>query len=192
MKKHLILTALILTLCASNILAADFKVDTEHSQVLFKIKHLGISTVSGRFDDFEGSYSFDPEKIMDSTAEFSLQVESINTNSPKRDGHLKSADFFDTATYPTLTFKSHKISDSKDDHFKLQGDLTMHGVTQPVVFDVSYQGADDSWGKHRTAFTASAVINRFDYGLEFNKLTEAGSLVVGKEVTITLEIEGVQ
>lgn len=191
MKKFLALT--LATLLSSTCWAADYQIDPTHSSVTFKVKHLAISSVPGRFGELSGTFSFDPAKIEASKAQATLSVSSINTMDAKRDDHLKGPDFFDASKYPSITFKTNKVDKVSDAAFKAHGDLTIHGVTKPVTLDVTYGGsAKDPWGKERAAFEARTVINRKDFGLTWNKTIETGGLVVGDEVQIALEIEGVK
>lgn len=176
-----------------NSFAAKYKIDSEHSQVLFKVKHLGISNVTGRFNNFTGSFDYDPDNVKASSAEATIEVESVDTDNKERDDHLRSDDFFSAGKHPLMSFKSKGISNVNGESFKLTGDLTINGVTKPVTLDVEVGGvATDPWGATRAAFEASTKINRKDFGLNWNKLLETGGLVVGDEVKITLEIEGVQ
>lgn len=172
---------------------AEYAIDTAHSQVIFKVKHLAISTVTGRFDTFEGSYAFDSEDISKSSVETSIVASSINTNEKDRDDHLRSDDFLDVEKYPNITFKSKSINKGKGNDFQIVGDLTIHGVTKEVTLDAEYEGsAKDPRGNERSAFTANGEISRKDYGMTWNKVLEAGGFVVGDEVKITLEIQGVR
>jgi len=173
---------------------AEYMIDPDHSQVIFKVKHLAISTVTGRFDLFEGSYSLDSENISNSSVETTIVASSINTNKQKRDDHLKSNEFLDVEKYPNITFKSKEIKKGDGNKFQIVGDLTIHGVTKEVTLDAVYEGhiASDPWGKERTAFIANGEINRTDFGMTWNKALEAGGFVVGDEVRITLEVEGIK
>ena len=173
---------------------AEYMIDPDHSQVTFKVKHLAISTVTGRFDLLEGSYSVDLENIANSTVDTSIVASSINTNKKKRDDHLKSAEFLDVEKYPNITFKSKEIKNGDGNKFQMVGDLTIHGITKEVTLDAVYGGhvASDPWGIERTAFIASGVINRKDFGMTWNKALEAGGFLVGEEVRITLEVEGIR
>lgn len=173
--------------------AADYAIDSSHSSIGFKVKHLAISSVPGTFSEFKGTFSYDPKNVAASKAEAHIVVKSIDTSDAKRDDHLRAADFFDESKYPTITFKSQKVEGVSESEFKAHGDLTIHGVTKPVVLDVTYGGsAVDPWGKERAAFVATTKINRKDFGLTWSKTLETGSLVVGDEVSITLEIEGIK
>jgi polyisoprenoid-binding protein YceI len=173
--------------------ATDYSIDSSHSSIGFKVKHLAISSVPGTFSEFKGTFSYDPANVAASKAEAEITVKSIDTSDAKRDDHLRAADFFDAPKYPTITFKSKKVEGVSASDFKAHGDLTIHGVTKPVVLDVTYGGsAVDPWGKERAAFVATTKINRKDFGLTWSKTLETGSLVVGDEVSITLEIEGIK
>ncbi len=173
---------------------AEYMIDPDHSQVIFKVKHLAISTVTGRFDLFEGSYKLDSDNIVNSSVDTSIVASSINTNKQKRDDHLRSDEFLDVEKYPNITFKSKEIKKGDGNKFQIVGDLTIHGVTKEVTLDAVYEGhvASDPWGKERTAFIANGEINRKDFGMTWNKALEAGGFVVGDEVRITLEVEGIK
>jgi len=191
MKK--IVIGLMMSLVAGNCWATDYVIDSTHSSVVFKVKHLAISSVPGRFGDVAGKFSFDPAKVEASMAEATIKATSINTMDPKRDDHLKGADFLDVAKFPAIQFKTTKIEKVSDTAFNAHGDLSIHGVSKPVVLAVTYGGAaKDPWGKERAAFEAKTTINRKDFGLTWSKTLETGGLVVGDDVQITLEIEGVK
>ncbi|MBI4372437.1 MAG: YceI family protein [Candidatus Omnitrophica bacterium] len=173
-----------------SVFAATYKVDPDHSTVSFKIRHI-LSNIQGYFRQFEGSFEYDPAKPETWKAEATIQAASIDTNVEKRDNHLRSADFFDVAKYPTITFVSAGASDITVTSAKLNGILTMHGVEKPVVLDLEILGeVKDPWGNKIASFTATTTINRKDFGIEWNKALETGQLLVGEEVTITLEIAG--
>lgn len=171
----------------------SYAIDPDHSQVIFKVKHMGISTVTGRFDLMEGSYTFDDKDVSNSSVETTIQTASVNTNKQKRDDHLKSPDFLNVDKYPTITFKSKEVKKGDGDDFTIVGDLTINGVTKQVELDAEYGGkAVDPMGNERTAFTAETKINRKDYGLTWNKTLDSGGLVVGDDVKIELEVEGIK
>ncbi len=170
--------------------AAAYKLDEDHTSVTFKIKHL-FSYVSGNFGKFEGTIEYEPGKPETWKTEATIQAASINTNVEGRDKHLKSADFFDAAKYPTITFKSTGVSDVTESSAKLVGDLTIHGVTKPVTLDLEILGvAKDPWGNTVAGFQAAITINRKDYGLTWNKAVETGGVLVGEEVEITIDAAG--
>jgi polyisoprenoid-binding protein YceI len=171
----------------------EYIIDPDHSQVMFKVKHMGISTVTGRFDDFEGTYGFDEEDLSKSNVETVIRTTSINTNKTKRDDHLKSPDFLDVEKNPTIIFKSKEIKNVNGEDFEIVGDLTINGVTKEVVLDAEYGGkATDPMGNERSAFTAETTIDRKDYDITWNKTLDAGGVVVGDDVKIVLEVEGIK
>jgi polyisoprenoid-binding protein YceI len=185
--------ALLLLGATGNSFAATYKIDPSHSTVGFKVKHLGISKVPGSFAEFTGTFTFDPSKIEDSKADAVISVKSVDTSDKKRDDHLRGEDFFAADKFPNISFKTTKIEAVIGQGFKATGDLTIRGITKPVSLDVSFTGAaKDPWGKERAAFSATTKINRKDFGLTWSKVLETGGLVVGDEVEILIEIEGVK
>ena len=172
--------------------AATYKIDPGHSAVGFKIRHL-FSNVPGRFDRYEGAVEYDPKNPSSWAASATIQIASINTNAEARDQHLKSADFFDAEKFPVMTFKSTGVAGAAENGAKLNGDLTLHGVTKPVTLDLQIHGSGkDMQGKVRAGFTATAKINRKDFGVAWNKVMEGGGLVLGDEVDITIDVEAVE
>lgn len=167
-----------------------WKLDTSHSQVHFTVKHLMISNVRGSFGTFDGTFTIDEQNLANSRVEGSIETASIDTNEAQRDAHLKSADFFDVETYPTMTFRSTRIAAVDDDEYEVTGDLTIRDTTQPVTFKVTDEGtARDPWGNERRAFSADATINRKDFGLNWNVALETGGVLVGEKVKIHAEVE---
>jgi polyisoprenoid-binding protein YceI len=190
-KKILIVTA-IFVFSAQLVSAAVYKVDSVHSQVQFTVDHLMFFKVSGTFNDYQGEIEADSATKTLKSARATIQVSSLDTREKKRDDHLRSADFFDAANHPEMTFVSKKI-EGEGDALVVYGDLTMRGTTKEVVLKGSFRGENtDPWGNVRAGFSASTVINRRDYGLNWNKALETGGFVVGDNVTISLEIEAVQ
>jgi polyisoprenoid-binding protein YceI len=171
-----------------------WQIDPAHSAAHFSVRHLMISNVRGEFTKLSGSALIDPVDPSKSSVEITIDAASINTREPQRDDHLRSADFFDVANHPTLTFRSTQVAALGADNFKLTGDLTIRGVTKKVAFDVEgpTPAVKDPWGNVRAGVTATAKINRKDFGVAFNALTEAGGVVVGDEVKITIEAELIQ
>ncbi len=189
--KRLLIAGLVLTGLAVSSRAATYKIDADHSSVTFKIRHL-LGKVSGHFDKYEGTFDYDPKNVAGFKASATIDATSINTGTPKRDDHLRSPDFFDVQKYPTIKFQSTKVSDVKDNKAKVTGDLTMHGVTKPVVIDVELLGtAKDPWGNQRSSLSGTTTLKRGDFGLTWNKAVESGGMLVGEDVEIDLEIEGV-
>ena len=175
---------------ASSAWATTYAVDKEHSTISFKVRHL-FSKVQGTFNDFEGTFDYVPDHPEQWKAQTTIQVASIDTHVEKRDRHLRSADFFDAAQYPTITFRGTEVTEATPTSAKLHGLLTLHGVEQPIVLNVAILGAGkDPWGNIRSGFTATAAINRKDFGLAWNQTLETGQLLIGEEVEIVLEVEG--
>ncbi|MFA6247741.1 MAG: YceI family protein [Mucilaginibacter sp.] len=163
--------------------------DPMHSEVQFKVKHLVISTVSGFFKTFEGELTTENEDFIGAEIDFSLDVNSIDTTQPQRDEHLKSAEFFDAATYPKITFKSTSFTADGDD-YKLVGNLTIKDVTKPVTLAVEYGGnAGDFYGNTKAGFEVTGKINRKEFGLTWDGVTEAGSIVVGEDIKLSMNIQ---
>ena len=194
MRKTRSFMAVLFVLASTAVLAADvYDIDVAHSQVGFTVKHLGISTVPGKFEKFSGTITLTREDPAAAKVEATIDATSIDTGVETRDKHLKSPDFFDVARFPELKFVSTKNSPLKDGRFVMEGKLTMHGVTKPVKMDVQFGGkAKDPWGGERAAFTASTTINRKDFGVSYNKVLDNGGLMVSDEVNITLQIEAVK
>ena len=164
--------------------------DPMHSEVQFKVKHLVISTVSGFFKSFEGSLTNENDNFEGASIEFSLDINSIDTNQTQRDEHLKSAEFFDAAQYPHIKFQSASFTKTGNDEYKLTGNLTIKDVTKPVTLDVEYGGsADDFYGNTKAGFEVSGKINRKDFGLTWDGVTEAGAIVVGEDIKIIINAQ---
>jgi polyisoprenoid-binding protein YceI len=172
-------------------LAADYDIDPAHSAASFSVRHLMVSNVRGEFGKVTGSLTLDEKDVTKSSVVATIDATTLNTREPKRDEHLKSPDFFDVAQYPTLTFKSTKVEKAGKGQLKVTGDLTMHGVTKPVVLYVEGPGAEvkDPWGNTKRGFTATTKLNRKDFGLSWNKALETGGVAVGEEVAVTLDLE---
>ncbi len=171
--------------------ATPYVIDQVHSEVGFKVKHLMVSNVRGRFSKFEGMLDLNDKDVTKSKVNVSIDVSSVNTGNEKRDGHLKTADFFDAAKHPTIRFESTQVRRAGKDKLKVTGNLTIRGTTKSVVLVVEgpTQAVKDPWGNTKRGVSASTTISRKAFGLKWNKLTEAGGFVVGDKVTIQLEIE---
>lgn len=171
----------------------NWKIDKVHSNVRFSVPHLVISEVEGSFKDFLGSISTTKPDFTDANVNFTIGVNSINTDNEMRDNHLKGDDFFNAAEYPDMTFKSTSFKKIAGSKYELTGNLTIRNVTKAVKFDVVYGGtAKDGYGNTKAGFKATSQINRFDYNLKWNALTEAGGATVGKDITIEMRLEFVQ
>ena len=169
-----------------------FEIDKNHSTAGFKVRHL-FTQVTGRFDDVSGTVTWDEAAATQSSVALTIQAASINTSHEKRDEHLRSADFFDAAKYPTLAFKSTKIEKTdKANMFKVHGDLTMRGVTKPVVIDLEVMGFGSASGGRVAGFNATTKINRQDFGITWNKTLDSGGTLLSDEVTIEFPIEAVK
>lgn len=169
-----------------------WKIDPAHTHVEFAVKHMMISTVKGRFSDVTGEILLDEGTLPNSKLNIDVNVASIDTREPQRDTHLRSADFFDIEKFPKMTFRATVIEGPLD-QFKLTGDLTIHGVTRPVTFDVAHEGrGKDPWGGERIGFSATGKIKRSDFGLTWNAALETGGFLVGDDVKITLDVEAVK
>ncbi|MFZ9859344.1 MAG: YceI family protein [Roseiflexaceae bacterium] len=170
-----------------------WNIDTSHSEILFTVRHMMISNVRGQFNKFSGTINLDEATPTNSSVDVSIDVASINTRDEKRDGHLTSPDFFDAATYPTITFKSTKVEKTGDTTGKIHGDLTIKGVTKAVTLDATFMGkAKSPWGTTSAGFNASTKINRTDFGLTWNVALETGGILVGEEISINIELEAVE
>jgi len=169
----------------------SYNIDPSHSTVGFVARHLMITKVRGRFTSFSGSITIADDRLS-SSVNASVDLSSVSTGDEQRDGHLKSGDFFDVDKTPEMTFASTGIKADGDD-FKLAGDLTIRGVTKPVTFDIEFEGMQgDPWGGTRAGFTASADVNRKDWGLDFNIPLDGGGFVVGDKIKIELDIQAVK
>lgn len=168
-----------------------WNIDPVHSVAEFKVKHMMISNVKGQFPKVTGALTLDELDLTNSHVEASIEAASIETRDEQRDAHLKSADFFDVEKFPTLSFKSTSISLIRDGELAVEGDLTIRGVTRKVRFSVEgpTPPAKDPWGNTRVAVSATTKINRKDFGLTWNAALEAGGILVGDEVTITLDVQ---
>jgi polyisoprenoid-binding protein YceI len=174
--------------------ASTWKIDPVHSVAEFKVKHMMISNVKGQFTAVTGAVTLDESDITASQVEATIDAASINTRDAQRDGHLKSADFFDVERFPTLTFRSTRVTRASDGELSVVGDLTIHGVTRQAVFSVEgpTPPAKDPWGNTRIGLSATTKINRKDFGLTWNAALETGGILVGEDVTITLDVQFVK
>ncbi|MCX6133118.1 MAG: YceI family protein [Ignavibacteriales bacterium] len=169
---------------------AGWTLDKSHSSVGFSVKHMVISDVSGNFKDFDISFKSNKSDFTDASVDATIKVASINTDNEKRDGHLKTDDFFNAEKFPAITFKSTSFEKVGENKYKIAGDLTIRDVTKKVTFDATYNGSIKSpWGAEIYAWKATLPVNRFDFGLKWNKAIEAGGLIVGETVNITLNLE---
>ncbi len=191
MKKLLSLVAIAGLLTASAAKAEDYGFDKAHTHVGFSVKHI-LSKVDGEFKDYDGSLSFDAKDPSKDKINVTIQTNSISTDNDMRDHHLQSPDFFDAVKYPVITFKSTQVTAGTGDQYQVAGNLTIHGVTKPVTLAVEYLGSDKMMGADIVGFSATTTIDRRDFGLVWgqDKLTAAGNLMVANDVTISLDVAG--
>ncbi|MFM7022041.1 MAG: YceI family protein [Flavobacteriales bacterium] len=169
---------------------ATFNIDPAHSEIQFKVKHLVITTVTGHFKKFEGSLQSEKDDFSDAKISFKAETNSIDTNNEQRDGHLKSDDFFNAEKFPFITFTSKELKKTSGNKYKLSGELTIRDITKSIELDAEYNGtAIDPWGNTKVGFELSGSINRFDYQLKWNALTEAGGAMVGADIKLALNIQ---
>jgi polyisoprenoid-binding protein YceI len=191
--KRLLILLVTMLVCAGPALAAavTWQIDPAHAFVEFKVRHLMVSSVKGTFTKVEGTVEVDDADLAKAALKVTIDTASIDTNIAKRDEHLRSADFFDVAKFPTMTFVSKKVIPASGGGGKVVGDLTIRGVTREVTLDVAEfsPAIKDPWGNQRRGATASALINRKDFGLTWNAALEAGGVAVGDEVKISLDVE---
>lgn len=165
------------------------EIDRSHSEVAFQVRHL-LSKVRGRFADFAGTIQFDEAQPRNSRVDVVIQAASVDTAEPDRDKHLRSADFFDVAKFPTLTFSTTSVTPRSGDSYDVAGDLTIHGVTKQVTLPASFLGrAQDPWGNVKYVFESELTLNRKDFGLSWNAALETGGFLVGDEVKVMLSVQ---
>ena len=169
---------------------ATWQIDPAHTDVEFAVRHLMITNVKGRFGDVTGSVEYDPSRPEALTMQVVIPIATVDTHVEQRDAHLRSPDFFDADHHPTMTFVAKRIDGDPADRFRLVGDLTIRGVTREVTLDVTLDGrGNDPWGNERLGFSASAKIDRRDFGLTWNQALEAGGVAVGHDVKILINVE---
>lgn len=184
---------LVLTLISAGILLAqksEWNLDKAHSSIGFSVRHMVISEVTGNFKDYDITFSSAKDDFSDATVDATVKVASINTDNDRRDGHLKTDDFFNAEKFPLIKFKSTSFEKVDDHKYKITGDLTIRDVTKKVTFDAVYNGSVKApWGATVISWKATTSVNRFDYGLKWNKTIETGGLIAGDIVNITLNME---
>jgi polyisoprenoid-binding protein YceI len=167
-----------------------WQIDPVHSCIHFSIRHFVISKIHGRFTKWGGSIHLDDASPASSTVEVDIDASSIDTNDPNRDNHLKGPEFFNVAEYPKITFKSTSVEPEGPNQFKVTGDMTLRGVTKPVVLEVEHGGnVKDPWGKQRGGFSVKGAINRGDFGVSFNAVLEAGGVALSDKVEFSIDVE---
>ena len=170
-----------------------WNIDPSHSAIAFSVRHMVVSKTRGRFTKWSGQLRFDAEAPAASSVEATIDPASLDTADAQRDAHLRSPDFLDVEKYPSASFGSRKVEVIAEGRYRVTGDLTLHGISKPVVLEVTYEGAGkDPWGGERAGFVATTSIDRKDFGLVWNKALETGCVLVGDKVELTLEIEAVK
>jgi len=194
MRRLVTLTAVLLAVTTAARAETLWEIDPAHTSVQFSIRHMMVSNVRGEFRKVSGTVHADDKDLTNSVIEAKIEAASIDTREPKRDEHLRSPDFFDAAQYPTITFKSKRIAKTSEGQYAVTGDLTMHGVTQEVTLDVvgPTPPIKDPRGGLRAGATATTKLSRKDFGITWSKLLEGGGMVVGDEVSVTIDVEGVK
>jgi polyisoprenoid-binding protein YceI len=168
-----------------------YNFDKSHTEMTFQVRHL-VTRVRGRFSDFTGSLKYDDAAPENSSVSVTIQAASVDTNEQQRDGHLRSADFFEVEKHPTITFNSKKMIKKGSDSYDVIGDLTIRGVTKEITLPVTHLGAaKDPWGNQRLGFEAEQTVNRKDFGLMWNAALETGGFLVGDDVKIALQVQAV-
>jgi polyisoprenoid-binding protein YceI len=190
------LMILVLSLCATALAIAQpatWKADPAHSNISFAVDYMVLTEVTGNFKEFSATMASDGDDLAKATVNVSIKTASINTENDRRDAHLRSADFFDAQQYPEITFVSKSFEKGEGNQYKIIGDLTMHGVTKPVTIDAKYMGqARDMRGNLREGFKCTTIINRNDFGVKYNATLESGGLLIGNNVTVTINAQFVQ
>ena len=181
------------TITAPVSLTGDYDLDASHSRLGFAAKHAMVTTVRGQFHDFTADVHLDAEHVENTTARIEIKTASLDTGNPDRDQHVRTSDFLDIETYPTITFVSTGAEQKNDDEFVLTGDLTIKDVTKPVSIAFEKTGeATDPWGKQRIGFEGKAKINRKDWGVNWNAALEAGGVLVSEKVTLEFELSAIK
>lgn len=169
---------------------STYKIDASHSEIIFKVKHLMITNVTGSFQQFDASMESTNDDFSDATIKFEANVDSISTNNEQRDGHLKSDDFFSAEKYPTINFVSSSFTKKAGNDYSLKGNLTIKGTTKPVELNVALGGEmKDPYGQHKVGFEINGKFNRSEFGLTWSATTEAGGIVVSDEVKLQMEVQ---
>lgn len=182
--------AIVLFALSSTFAQTKWDVDKSHSKVGFSVSHLVIAEVEGKFNNFSGNISTSNDNFDDAKIDFTVDVNSIDTDNDARDKHLKSDDFFNAEKFPNITFKGKSMTKVGDKKYKLIGDFTMRDVTKEIALDVKFNGiTKDPWGNTKAGFKITGEVNRFDYGLKWNKTVETGGLVVGDMVSLSINLE---
>jgi polyisoprenoid-binding protein YceI len=172
---------------------AKWIVDAAHSSIDFTVRHMMIAKVKGTFHTFEAEIDADPKDLTTASVQFSVDLNSIDTRNNDRDNHLRSADFFDVEVYPKMTFTSTHVTKTAEGEYDLIGNLTIHGVTHPETFAITFEGSGkDPWGNEKVGFSAQGVLKRSDFGLTYNAALETGGVLISDEIKVSIEIEALK
>lgn len=190
MKRYLLIPVFAIAFTFTAAAQTNWSFDQAHTDVGFEVTHLVITDVEGTFKDYEGTVKTKGDGFENADIAFTIDINSIDTENEKRDAHLKSEDFFNAEKHPKMTFKSTSMKKTGENTYKLKGNLTIRGTTKPIELDVVHNGTvQDPWGNTKAGFRISGELNRFDYGLKWNKMTELGGAVVGKEVRLDIDVQ---
>ena len=190
MNKFILMSVMVLLIAFSSTAQTSWEADPAHSNINFTITHLVIAEVTGKFNDFSCTVQTKGDDFNGAQIEVGIKTASIFTNNEKRDNHLRSADFFDAEKYPQISFKSTAFEKTAENTYKINGVLTMHGISKPVVLEAKLKGLiKDPWGNSRAGFKATTALDRYEYDLKWNTALEGGGLLVGKEVSIEINLE---
>ena len=190
MNKYILMSVMVLLIAFSSTAQTSWEADPAHSNINFTITHLVIAEVTGKFNDFSCTVQTKGDDFNGAQIEVGIKTASIFTNNEKRDNHLRSADFFDAEKYPQISFKSTAFEKTAENTYKINGVLTMHGISKPVVLEAKLKGlVKDPWGNSRAGFKATTALDRYEYDLKWNTALEGGGLLVGKEVSIEINLE---
>lgn len=192
MFKRFSISFLVVIALGASAIADTWNIDMAHSNVGFAVRHMVISKVRGTFADFSGTVEFDGKNFDKASVQATVQIASVDTDNEKRDGHLRTSDFFDAEKFPTMSFQSTKIVPGKDGEFKMIGNLTIKDVTKEVTFDCEFAGVVDAGENTRAGFSAETTINRQDFNVAWENKLQDGSLIVGNDVDITIEVEAIK
>ncbi len=190
MNRFILMGVMVLLIAFSSTAQTSWEADPAHSNINFTITHLVIAEVTGKFNDFSCTVQTKGDDFNGAQVEVGIKTASIFTNNEKRDNHLRSADFFDAEKYPLISFKSTAFEKSAENTYKISGVLTMHGISKPLVLEAKLKGLiKDPWGNSRVGFKATTALDRYEYDLKWNTALEGGGLLVGKEVSIEINLE---
>lgn len=193
MKHLIILAAILAAIGITQAQTTSWQIDPVHSSITFAVDYMVLTEVTGRFNEFSGTLQQEGEDFTKSSVNLDIKASSINTENEKRDGHLRSPDFFDVQKFPEILFTGKSFERDSANNYQITGDLTMHGITRRIALAAKYAGrAKDPWGNIRQGFKGTARIDRTDFGIKYNSALETGGVLIGKDVSIVLNIQFVR